>query len=311
MIDRPVCQGYNQGTLLASSKAFRARWLTLLSGSVLLNTLGCGPRERGPWQARDPGQRTRADLEILPCEPSQGCQYRWRSFAKHSWKLDRSSPPAARWLLADGKWSKDSKKDALLELCWAPSAKAPCLGPRANTANARTTPRWLILPSPVETRGRGGMGTRKVRHTWVRQPLPVRRAILSGGFDAVISLGDHGSEIIRELERATIRSARQWLPRKIFAVVLGFHHSRLGPDISIAGRSHRPEFWSARKDLSVELHGLRGKQAKIELAFRRAKKQARFELPRLAPLLQPLRPRSQVAPCLGCGPRRDAILDEE
>lgn len=310
-MDRLARQGYNQGALIASLKDSWPRSLTLLAGSLLLCALGCGPKERGPWRARDPEAHSRPDLEILSCRPSQNCEYRWRSFSGDSWELSNPSPAAARWLWTDGRWSSHPQKDALLEICWAPNAKAACLNPRPGDAGPRSTPRWLILPSPVESYGRGGMGTRKVRHTWSRQPVAVRRAIRSGAFDAVLSLGSHGSELIRDLERATIRSARQWLPRRIFALALAFHRPTRGADISIAGRSHRPEFWSTRNDLQVQFQGLRYRRGEIELAFVRDNQEASFKLPRLAPLLDPLRARSQVSPCLGCGPRRDAILDAE
>lgn len=167
----------------------------------------------------------------------------------------------------------------------------------------------MLLDQPVESAQTGGMGTRRPRFTLSRQVEAVKIALIHGQVDGVLSLGQGSTEFLQDLERATIRSARQWLDRRVFSLIFGTNPA-LGPaPRGLAARSHRPELWSDQQDLRVDFDGIAARKDKLTLKVHGPKKTASFILPRLAPRHSPMRERAHVEPCLDCAPRRQDPSD--
>lgn len=162
----------------------------------------------------------------------------------------------------------------------------------------------MLLGQPVESAQTGGMGTRRPRFTFSRQTRAVRQALVQGQVDGVVSLGQGATELLLDLEEATTRSARQWLDRAVFSLIFGQNPALGATQLGLAARSHRPELWSQKEGLDIEVRGLLGRDAELELQFRDGDQRATFSLPRLAPKHDPLRPRAHVEPCLDCAARR-------
>lgn len=293
-VDSPQRQRYNQRALRALSKA----WVSLL-GSWLLTS--CGPPSIGTWQSHPPAPPAPADLQIQGCTEHANCALHFTSFANKRWSFDPSTPEArcSVWLRQDGSWVDHPPAEGLLEL-WFGSQNPQCQGLRPRS----TTPRWLILPQPVESAQSGGMGTRRPRYTFSRQQKMVRRALIEGLVDGVVSLGHGETELLLDLELATIRSARQWLDRSVFSLIFGKNPALGDAPWSFAARSHRPTLWTKKKNLRIEIRGLSKRKQKITMQLLNTQKRILIELPRLAPKHTPLRGRAHVEPCLDCAARR-------
>lgn len=237
------------------------------------------------------------------CSKEQACTLIFTSFAQARWEFDPTSPdlPCSLWLNQAGAWVHKAPAKGLLELWLGSSA------PHCRQASPRgQTPRWLLLDQPVESAQSGGMGTRRPRFTFSRQSPAVKSALIQGEVDGVLSLGHGETELLVDLERATIRSGRQWLKRAVFSIIFG-QNPKLGPaPWGFAARSHRPEFWSKKNELQLEVRGLRQNKDKITLQIHDQVRQFSVELPRFAPRHTVLRARAHVEPCLDCAARRDA-----
>lgn len=268
--------------------------------------LGCGPRATGPWRPASPARPPTPDLRISRCDPEQACQLEFVSFTGARWTygLDPRKPLCSVWLSARGQWVQQADPSHLLELWIDQGPHCPALSSRA-----LSMPRWMLLAAPIESAQSGGMGTRMPRHTYSRQSQRVRQALARGWIDGVLSLGHGETELLQDLEVATMRSSRQWLARRIFALIYGHNPSLGDPPLSTPGRSHRPQLWTQAPDITLDIYGLISRVSTFELVLRRPSRIARFELPRFAPQQPALRNRAAVEPCLDCGPRRDDLLE--
>lgn len=263
---------------------------------------GCTPPSLGTWQIKDPAAQTVADLRIQSCRFDQACTIALTSFSKQTWSFapNDAKLPCSVWLDETGRWVDAPPKSALLELWLGGSSSLSCttLGPRP------TYPRWMLLPQPVEAARNGGMGTRRPRFTLSRQRPAVKHALIHGHVDGVLSLGQGETELLLDLEQATIRSGRQWLELAVFSLIFGRNAALGPPEIGLAARSHRPELWSDRPGLALEFRGLRTREHVLIMQVHDKTQTATFKLPRIALQHQALGPRAHVEPCLDCGPRR-------
>lgn len=240
------------------------------------------------------------------CEPDQSCALRLTSFSGQDWRFDPSNPqrPCALWLDRQGAWLDRAPESAILELWLGATPGKPCPALRERGK----VPRWMLLSQPVESAQVGGMGTRRPRFTLSRQPSAVKDALIQGQVDGVLALGHGETELLRDLETATIRSGRQWLDRAVFSLIFGRNPALGPPESGLAARSHRPELWTQKEGLEIEVRGLLAADQEISLQVHARRKSASFALPRIAPRHDPLRTRAHVEPCLDCGPRRQDPL---
>lgn len=165
----------------------------------------------------------------------------------------------------------------------------------------------MLLPQPVESARVGGMGTRRPRFTLSRQLPAVKKALVQGQVDGVLSLGQGETELLIDLERATIRSGRQWLDRAVFSLIFGKNAALGPPTPGLAARSHRPELWIDRAGITLEFRGLRQARGKLALQVLDQGRRANFTLPRIALRHETLRARAHVEPCLDCAARRQTM----
>lgn len=267
--------------------------------------MACGPVTTSHWSRAPSDEPQVPDLQIKPCRgPSPACQLQFQSGTGHTWSFSLSETyPCSMWLDAQGQWQTTTPSHPVLEL-WLgalPNQRGQC----PDAPPSHSTTRWMLLDKPVESASFGGMGTRHPQFTWSRQSGRVQTALLQGAVDGVISLSHGESELLLDLELATMRSHRQWLRHRIFSLVIG-QNPALGPlELSEPARSHRPELWSRRQDIHWDLFDLRQNTPTLQLWARRPGRIAAFAVPRFAPAKPAIRPRAHVEPCLDCGPRRE------
>lgn len=239
------------------------------------------------------------------CAEPEPCQLRLRSFSGEAFELNLSatSGTCAVWLGPQGRWLDQPPKGPLLELWLGELPHRDC-AELSLLSKPDSTPRWMLLPRPIESAQAGGMGTSRPRHTFSRQTRRVKDALIQGRVDGVISLGRGETEFLADLELASIRSGRQWLAKEVFSIIFGTNASLGKPELSIPARSHRPDLWSRDPNLELWMSGLRDRKSQLLLRAVKPRQSAQFSVPRLAPQKPLLRDRAHVEPCLDCGPRR-------